>query len=85
MGAMIESAIDKGVRRADAPRRGAGQKRDGGDHLIDQKERTIERHVPQASADSAAIARDLRKVSSALKMITDMERIGDQPPTSAKS
>lgn len=33
--------------------------------------------MPEAAA-AAAVARDLRQISSALKMITDMERIGDQ-------
>ena len=34
--------------------------------------------MPEASAAPAASGADLRFISSALKMITDMERIGDQ-------
>ena len=34
--------------------------------------------MPEAAAVAAAVARDLRMISSALKMISDMERIGDQ-------
>ena len=48
------------------------------DSLIDQKERTIESMCLRLLLIQQPIARDLRKVSSALKMITDMERVGDQ-------
>ena len=43
------------------------------DAEIDQKERNIESLLQQQP-----VARDLRQISAALKMITDMERIGDQ-------
>lgn len=78
MGALIESAIDKAV--------GALLKRD--EHLaeaaiefdleVDQKERDIEARCLKLLLQQQPVARDLRTISSALKMITDMERIGDQ-------
>lgn len=48
------------------------------DYIIDQKEREIENLCLTIILHQQPIASDLRLVSSALKMITDMERIGDQ-------
>ncbi|MEG0492584.1 MAG: phosphate signaling complex protein PhoU [Clostridia bacterium] len=78
MGAMIESAIDKAcdalLRQDEALALAVMQS----DTLVDQKERSIETMCLRLLLLQQPIARDLRKVSSALKMITDMERIGDQ-------
>ena len=48
------------------------------DRQIDQKERDIENLCMRLLLQQQPVARDLRTVSSALKMISDMERIGDQ-------
>ncbi len=48
------------------------------DQNIDQAEREIERLCLRLLIQQQPVARDLRQISSALKMITDMERIGDQ-------
>ena len=45
---------------------------------IDQKERDIESLCLKLILQQQPVAKDLRFISSALKMITDMERIGDQ-------
>ncbi len=45
---------------------------------IDQKERDIEARCMKLLLQQQPVARDLRQISAALKMITDMERIGDQ-------
>ena len=45
---------------------------------IDQKERAIESMCMRLLLQQQPVARDLRTISSALKMISDMERIGDQ-------
>lgn len=45
---------------------------------IDQKEHEIEGICMKLLLHQQPVARDLRQISSALKMITDMERIGDQ-------
>jgi phosphate transport system protein len=45
---------------------------------IDQKERDIENICMKLLLKQQPVASDLRMVSSALKMISDMERIGDQ-------
>lgn len=47
------------------------------DTEIDQKERTIESLCLKLLLQQQPVARDLRVISAALKMITDMERIGD--------
>ena len=48
------------------------------DTEIDQKERTIESLCLKLLLQQQPVASDLRQISAALKMITDMERIGDQ-------
>ncbi len=45
---------------------------------IDQSEKTIESLCMRLLLQQQPVARDLRTISSALKMISDMERIGDQ-------
>ena len=50
----------------------------GQDAAIDLKEREIETLCLKLLLQQQPVASDLRKVSAALKMITDMERIGDQ-------
>ncbi len=45
---------------------------------IDRKERDIEAICLRLLLHQQPVARDLRQISAALKMITDMERIGDQ-------
>ena len=48
------------------------------DQVVDAKEREIEDLCFRIILQQQPVARDLRQVSAALKMITDMERIGDQ-------
>ena len=48
------------------------------DEEIDRKERDIEALCLKMLLQQQPVARDLRQISAALKMITDMERIGDQ-------
>ena len=48
------------------------------DKDIDQKEKDIESLCLKLLLQQQPVAKDLRQISSALKIITDMERIGDQ-------
>ena len=48
------------------------------DKLIDKMERDIEQACLKILLMEHPVARDFREVSAALKMITDLERIGDQ-------
>lgn len=50
----------------------------GEDEEIDQMEKDIERLCLKLLLQQQPVAKDLRQISAALKMITDMERIGDQ-------
>ncbi len=47
-------------------------------HEVDQMEREIESVCLKLLLQQQPVARDLRQISAALKMVTDMERIGDQ-------
>ena len=46
--------------------------------IIDESERTIENICLKLLLRQQPVAGDLRQISAAMKMITDMERIGDQ-------
>ena len=48
------------------------------DKEIDTKEREIENLCMRILLHQQPVARDLREISAALKMVSDMERIGDQ-------
>ena len=48
------------------------------DAEIDEMEKDIEKLCLKLLLQQQPVAKDLRRISAALKMITDMERIGDQ-------
>jgi len=78
MGELCEEAIGKA---AAALREGSAEKARGmiaADEEIDQMEKEIERMCLKLLLQQQPVAKDLRQISAALKMITDMERIGDQ-------
>ncbi len=78
MGALCEEVIAKAseaLTRGDVALAATVAPLDG---QIDRKERDIEALCLRLLLQQQPVARDLRKISAALKMITDMERIGDQ-------
>lgn len=78
MGAECESIIALSIDALFTKNiKGAESVKDRG-YLIDQMEREIEGICLKLLLQQQPVARDLRVISSALKMITDMERIGDQ-------
>lgn len=78
MGALCEQVIDRTYKMlAEGDRKAAAQIIER-DEIIDQKEQEIEAICLKILLQQQPVARDLRRVSAALKMITDMERIGDQ-------
>ncbi len=78
MGALCEEAIASAVQAMTEGNLAlAAQVRENGG-AIDQMERDIEGRCMKLLLHQQPVARDLRLISAALKMITDMERIGDQ-------
>jgi phosphate transport system protein len=78
MGALIEKAL-KGATGALADHDTQLAKRIiESDKEVNRKERDIESLCLKLLLQQQPVARDLRTISAALKMITDMERIGDQ-------
>ena len=78
MGALCEEAISLAAQALSPANRSLAQKIAPVDGEIDQKERGIESLCLKLLLQQQPVARDLRLISAALKMITDMERIGDQ-------
>ncbi len=78
MGALIEDAISKAATALQEQDVALAQSIIAGDDRIDDKEKEIESLCLKLLLNQQPVARDLRQISTALKMITDMERIGDQ-------
>ena len=78
MGALCEEAIALAAKALTAKDKTMAAKVAAMDAEIDQKERNIESMCLKLLLQQQPVARDLRQISAALKMITDMERIGDQ-------
>lgn len=78
MGAMCEEAIDNAVKALVTGDIQLANQVKGGSGAIDQMERAIENRCMKLLLHQQPVAKDLRMISVALKMITDMERIGDQ-------
>ncbi|MDD4088522.1 MAG: phosphate signaling complex protein PhoU [Tissierellia bacterium] len=77
MGSMIESAIEYSSKALINQDLSLVKKVNELEIEIDDMERTIESHCLKLLLQQQPVASDLRIISTALKMITDMERIGD--------
>ena len=78
MGALIERAIRSATDALVKQDVEAALQAIAADKEVNQAERDIESLCLKLLLQQQPVARDLRLISSALKMITDMERIGDQ-------
>ena len=78
MGALVEESIDSAVKALCNQDKDEARKAIAFDRKIDYKEKEIEDLCLKLILQQQPVARDLRQISAALKMITDMERIGDQ-------
>ena len=78
MGALCEEAITASVSALIKYDKSVAQTVFEKDNEIDRMERDIEAFCMRLLLQQQPVARDLRAISSALKMISDMERIGDQ-------
>ena len=78
MGALCEEAISKAAKYLETNNSELQKEVFETDREIDRKERDIESLCMRLLLLQQPVAGDLRTISSALKMISDMERIGDQ-------
>ena len=78
MGAACEEIIEMASRSLTAWDRELAKQVSKVGAQIDESERTIETICMKLLLRQQPVARDLRQISAAMKMITDMERIGDQ-------
>ncbi len=78
MGALVEESIDSAIKALCNQDKEEARKAIAFDRKIDYKEKEIEDLCLKLILQQQPVARDLRQISAALKMITDMERIGDQ-------
>lgn len=77
MGALIEHAIQESIAALMEQNREEAEKTIRYDREINNKEREIENLCMTLLLSQQPVATDLRMVSAAMKMVTDMERIGD--------
>lgn len=77
MGSLIEHAIEMGISALVRQDVDKAQQAIRFDAEIDEQEKTVESLCMKLLLQQQPVAKDLRLISAALKMITDMERIGD--------
>ena len=78
MGALCEDAISAAAKALMTGDESLAQAAKDAEREIDQKERDVEDLCLKLLLQQQPVAKDLREISSALKMISDLERIGDQ-------
>lgn len=84
MGSLCEKAISQSVEAFLTGDQNYIKKAMKVEHKIDSIEKTIEQQCLRLILQQQPVAKDLRVISAALKMITDLERIGDQAVDIAK-
>lgn len=77
MGSLVEESIDNTITALKKQDVDMAKKIFNNDDIIDDFERKIERICLTLIATQQPLAKDLRSISTALKIITDMERIAD--------
>ena len=78
MGAMCEECISLAAKALKEGNPGIRWEVEPLDNSLDDLERNVESLCLKLLLQQQPVARDLRQVSTALKMITDIKRIGDQ-------
>ncbi len=78
MGALCEHAISLAMKCFEKPGDVSVAQVKEAEVRIDEYEREIERQCLKLLLQQQPVAKDLRSISAVLKMITDLERIGDQ-------
>ncbi|ADU25835.1 phosphate signaling complex protein PhoU [Ethanoligenens harbinense] len=77
MGGLVEEAIDRSIQAFEKHDSDLAQSVVDNDKQIDDLEREIETQCLRLLLRQQPVAKDLRAISTALKIVTDMERIGD--------
>ncbi|HWT73160.1 MAG TPA: phosphate signaling complex protein PhoU [Mobilitalea sp.] len=77
MGHLIEDAIEKTLNAFESENEALANEIIQGDRNVNDMEKTIESRCLSIILKQQPVARDLRIVTTALKVVTDMERIGD--------
>ncbi len=77
MGSMIEEKIQKAIEALIGQNRSLAKEIMDGDSEVDREQKKIENICFNLLMQQQPVARDLRVISAAMKMVTDMERIGD--------
>ena len=78
MGALCEDGISAAAEALLQNNPGLAQTAIDAEREIDQKEREVENLCIKLLLQQQPVAKHLREISAALKMISDLERIGDQ-------
>lgn len=78
MGNMIQKAIQDAVEAFFSQNVEKAKQIMKDDEHVDQEQKKIENMCFQLLIQQQPVARDLRTITAAMKMVTDMERIGDQ-------
>lgn len=78
MGALVEEALNTSIEALLKFDRELAKKVITDDKEIDQKMKDIETQCLRLLLSQQPVARDLRLISASLKMVSDLERIGDQ-------
>lgn len=78
MGSMIQKAIQDTIDAFFCQNTEKAMQIIKEDELVDQEQKVIENICFQLLVQQQPVARDLRTITAAMKMVTDMERIGDQ-------
>ena len=77
MGSMIEDRIQKAIEALIDQNTGLAQEIMESDNEVDREQKILENICFNLLMQQQPVARDLRVISAAMKMVTDMERIGD--------
>ena len=78
MGSLVEKAIKNTVDVITSDKDESLDFAREQENKINEAEKSIQNHCIRLLLHQAPVAKDLRYISAALKMITDLERIGDQ-------
>ncbi|WP_373187935.1 phosphate signaling complex protein PhoU [Halopseudomonas sp.] len=84
MGGMVESQVDRAIQALVNSDAQQAEEVRAGDKMVDRMEMDIDEEATLIIARRQPAARDLRLVISVIKMVADLERVGDEAKKIAK-